>query len=636
VVGFIAAFIMLTVIPSYSAYANDTTALAAGDVAIDGSSFPDPAFLRWAQEQPWAEDGILSSAEASVVKTIVLYRAGVEFVTESLYLFPELEGLNCVDNYVTALDLSNNPKLKWVNCGLNDGLTSLNVSNNPLLESIDCYGDNLSALNITQNPKLESLICANNSITQLDVSYNPALASLDCYNNRLSGIDVTHNPELIKLDCSGNRLTELDVSRNTKLTFLFCGANEIEHLDISGNIDLVSLIVSSNNLVTLDLANNQRLSPMIWQIAYSNQTARAAKFTPDGGSTWYVDLAALVGAGNLGQVTSVTGGSYDGASGLVLLDDGAAASSLVYHYDVGNSYVPELMDVTLNLSDAAAPLVSIRFDSAGGSAVPPMLLPKGGVIVQPQDPVWEGHVFSGWYTMADDGAFFAWDFSNSVSSDMTLFALWDTIDKSALEALVQKVDAAAIGSIYGTTISQNLAEAVSRARAILAHSGASQQEVDAAVKEIEDILDSLGYGSLVPTIFLGNAGASYAHGSGANLVGVIEKDLSLHSGVVQVNGLTISEGKDYTVSGDGTHITLLPSYLDALPAGQHTLTVRFLDGYDVEDSFTIVAGSGTDGRLPKSGDNQGALVFVAPVTVVIGLLLLLAYRFSGQPSRRRP
>ena len=67
-------------------------------------------------------------------------------------------------------------------------------------------------------PELEYLNCDDNQLTSLDVSNNTALTNLDCYNNQLASLDVSNNTALTNLDCHNNRLTSLNLSNNTVLT----------------------------------------------------------------------------------------------------------------------------------------------------------------------------------------------------------------------------------------------------------------------------------------------------------------------------------------------------------------------------------------------------------------------------------
>jgi Leucine-rich repeat (LRR) protein len=61
------------------------------------------------------------------------------------------------------------------------------------------------------------LDCRNNDLTSLDISDNVELESLYCQYNELIALDVSNNTNLRFMDCSGNQLTTLDFSNNLLL-----------------------------------------------------------------------------------------------------------------------------------------------------------------------------------------------------------------------------------------------------------------------------------------------------------------------------------------------------------------------------------------------------------------------------------
>ena len=63
---------------------------------------------------------------------------------------------------------------------------------------------------------------------------------------------------------------------------------------------------------------------------------------------------------------------------------------------------------------------TVRFDSAGGSAVEAQEVTAGEPAAEPAEPMREGYVFSGWFTEEEE----AFDFDTPVSEDMTLTARW--------------------------------------------------------------------------------------------------------------------------------------------------------------------------------------------------------------------
>lgn len=64
----------------------------------------------------------------------------------------------------------------------------------------------------------------------------------------------------------------------------------------------------------------------------------------------------------------------------------------------------------------------VLFNSAGGSSVPTAYVNANGLLTQPTAPTKDGYFFSGWY--ADSGYTIKYDFSEPVTYNFTLYALW--------------------------------------------------------------------------------------------------------------------------------------------------------------------------------------------------------------------
>ena len=179
-----------------------------------------------------------------------------------------IDGLELSNNQLTALDVSNNTALTYLNCRQNQ-LTALDVTNNTALTNLDCDLNQLTALDVSNNTALTNLDCDFNQLTALDVFNNTALTKLNCFGNQLTSLDVTNNTVLTNLECSSNhQLTALDVSNNTALTSLYCSSNQLTALDVSNNIALVDLYCYSNQLTALDVSNSAQLE---WLDCSSNQ-----------------------------------------------------------------------------------------------------------------------------------------------------------------------------------------------------------------------------------------------------------------------------------------------------------------------------------------------------------------------------
>jgi Leucine-rich repeat (LRR) protein len=104
------------------------------------------------------------------------------------------------------------------------------------LKKLDCFNNQLISLDVSQNKALKELNCRNNQLTSLDVSHNTRLTSLECAENRLTSLDVNQNTDLATLGCSMNQISSLDVSLNIALTLLYCSENLLTNLDVSKNI----------------------------------------------------------------------------------------------------------------------------------------------------------------------------------------------------------------------------------------------------------------------------------------------------------------------------------------------------------------------------------------------------------------
>ena len=195
---------------------------------------------------------------------------------------PLLGSLHCGNNHLTTLNVSSNPLLKSLDCGNsdNDGwsdnqITSLDVSNNPALESLGCYNNQLTSLNVSNNPLLESLHCSNNQLTTLDVSSNLLLKTLWCGGNQLTALDVSNHPKLIHLNCNGvyvadkdgnmvntSQLSTLNASNNPSLEFLWCSDNRLTTLNVSNAPALTELNCQGNKLTALDISTSPALTEL--------------------------------------------------------------------------------------------------------------------------------------------------------------------------------------------------------------------------------------------------------------------------------------------------------------------------------------------------------------------------------------
>ncbi len=112
------------------------------------------------------DDGLISRREAELVTSIGdlsayfttgngLCNAGV-FDLEGIEYFTNLKVLLVYNNYLEKLDLSNNTKLRYLDCSENV-LTELTLPDCDSLETVCAYGNLLSTLDVTNCPELDDL-----------------------------------------------------------------------------------------------------------------------------------------------------------------------------------------------------------------------------------------------------------------------------------------------------------------------------------------------------------------------------------------------------------------------------------------------------------------------------------------------
>ncbi|NRR92669.1 fibronectin type III domain-containing protein [Winogradskyella undariae] len=195
--------------------------------------------------------------------------------------FVSITELQCNNNGLTSIDLSNNIDLQIINLVAND-LSVLDISQNINLQELACNGNNLTELYTNTNLNLEILNLSANSIYDLDLSANTALKDLKLNFNPIVNLDISANINLEafsatycysleNVDFSNNNLleqislwytnqSEIDVSNMPNLGSLYLRNLNLTSLDVSNNLNLYNLYVTDNNISELDVSFNSSLA----------------------------------------------------------------------------------------------------------------------------------------------------------------------------------------------------------------------------------------------------------------------------------------------------------------------------------------------------------------------------------------
>ena len=173
--------------------------------------------------------------------------------------FAALSILDCSDNLITAIDVSQNTNLSELYVFENQ-LTHIDVTLLNDLKIFWCYNNLLTNLDVTQNPDLISLVCNGNNLSNINILNNAELNVLVCNDNQISSIDISNNKTLSRFECGTNLLTSLDVSNNTNLSYLSCEENQIDSLNLNNNSLLGVLLCFENVITDLDISQNSNLT----------------------------------------------------------------------------------------------------------------------------------------------------------------------------------------------------------------------------------------------------------------------------------------------------------------------------------------------------------------------------------------
>lgn len=234
--------------------------LMAQTTAIPDSSF-ERALIDLGIDSDGTMNGQVSTSDINTITSLSVIKYGITSLS-GIEGFENLESLNCSNNHLSNIDVSNLSKLINFNCSSNL-LTSLDVTGNEALQDLNCQNNLLDALDISANTFLLHLDCSSNRITAINTTQNIDLESLKATNNRLTSLSLEENDFLKELDCSNNQISSLNVPMNIYLTRILVASNQLTSFNTGENELLEYLDVSNNQIANLNLTNNLSLTSLL-------------------------------------------------------------------------------------------------------------------------------------------------------------------------------------------------------------------------------------------------------------------------------------------------------------------------------------------------------------------------------------
>ncbi len=160
-------------------------------------------------------------------------------IANTVKLKGQITSLDCAENNITQLNVSNAKSLKTLICN-NNALTSLKIAGLNELTEVTCYENKLEELQVTNCSLLELLSCYGNKLSSL---------------NKITALNCSANTQLEAIDCSSNNIEELTLPNTTSLTTLHCNNNRLKQLNLKPYTNLVAVYLFSNKLSEVPMSN---------------------------------------------------------------------------------------------------------------------------------------------------------------------------------------------------------------------------------------------------------------------------------------------------------------------------------------------------------------------------------------------
>jgi hypothetical protein len=172
-----------------------------------------------------ANDDYVTTANISGVTYLDVSGEGVSDLT-GIEDFTNLNYLDCYDNYLTSLDVSNCANLVLLDCESNY-ITNLDLSQNLQLQTLWCYENQLQSINVVGCINLEDFEFDNNFLTSIDLSTNVNLSHIDAWTNNLTSINLSNHPNIESIEVFDNQLECLNIENgnNTNIFEFECWGN---------------------------------------------------------------------------------------------------------------------------------------------------------------------------------------------------------------------------------------------------------------------------------------------------------------------------------------------------------------------------------------------------------------------------
>lgn len=293
------------------------------------------------------------------ISKLSMFKADIKSL-EGIEYLNNLEEIICNYNDLSGqtLDLSKNSNLRIVTM-IGSKINSVNLNGRSKLEQLRLGENELSDIDLSTNTALKELALDQNKFADMDISKNIALEKVFFGNeegsdsgNTIKSLDFSKHISMKEIDVENlgvesitgllseirlvhapnNNIKNIDLRNCVNLKRAVLNNNKLEDLDLKHNANLEWIYCSNNNLKTLDLRNNTKLQYAENVNYISEQSSKAAIYKENG--KWTLDMGSIVGVANVKNVSNLSSGELDTATGKVKFE--SKPETLSYDYATGS------------------------------------------------------------------------------------------------------------------------------------------------------------------------------------------------------------------------------------------------------------------------------------------------------------
>ena len=347
-------------------------------VTAQTTAIPDPAFEQALIDLGYDDniDGVVTTSNIVDVPYLDVSMKNIQDLT-GIQDFDSLVALECNDNLLTSLEMSQLENLSYLGCH-NNQLTSLDLSQFEALSNVDCYNNQLTYLDVSQHNGLMFLSCGNNELDTLimpEASQN--FRELEASNNNLTHLEMTNYAGVAWIAAENNQLNSVDLSGSAVEFAVSFNNNLITEINLDGS-DLTYLWLENNQLSFLDLSGLSNLwnfkaigNPDLDCIKIDQNQLVNNPFGPNS-NTWMVDAttsyALECGTTNLNETTSTTYGLFPNPCNDILNISGIEVGKNFTIYDhSGKIIFHDILkkEAQINISDLESGIYLLTIESFG-------------------------------------------------------------------------------------------------------------------------------------------------------------------------------------------------------------------------------------------------------------------------------